>query len=168
MTISSELVEKNSAETDLLTGICQLAVTPEQPQNKEQYYVQKCGGERLFLSLMPGDPLTFYPELHLRDLDGRAVLLLSRIGFWTQVRKKTPNSKYLLQVEDDSFLELAQNSDYPMFSSSYFIRQGETVPGRVNVPLMDEECQAEYYLVCLQKDRKRFERLYRRVREDLI
>ena len=81
---------------------------------------------------------------------------------------KTPNTKYLRQIEETAFTVLATDSEYPVFSSSYFIRRGETFPGRVNVALADPECHTDYYLVCLASERKKFERLFKTVSEDLI
>ncbi len=112
--------------------------------------MEKCGHEDLFISLMPENPLASRSEAHLPDLDGMSILLLSRIGFWANThRTKTPNAKYLLQVEQDPFWELAMNSSYPVFESSYQIRHGQTLPGRINVPLVDPECHTDYYLVVL-------------------
>ena len=83
-------------------------------------------------------------------------------------KDKTPNTRYLLQVQRESFLELAQNSDYPCFSSSYFMHRGEDMPGRINVPIVDEECQTDYYLFCLKRDAKRYEPLFRQIDEQTI
>ena len=113
--------------------------------------------------------MAFYPEVHLKDLDGLSILLLSQIGFWSSVhRAKTPNSKYLLQIEESSFAELAGNSQYPIFSSSYFVGRGETLPGRVNVPIADPECSVQYYLVCLESEKKKYEKLFKRIHADTI
>ena len=127
MTISSDMTEDSSFEEKLKEGIYQLAVLHYKPED-EAFFCMKCGSEQLYISLPSGNPLAFYPEVHLKDLDGLSILLLSRIGFWSGIhRAKTPNSKYLLQVEESSFAELAGNSKYPIFSSSYFVERGETL-----------------------------------------
>jgi len=101
--------------------------------------------------------------------NGLTILLLSRIGFWSKVhRDKTPDSKYLLQVKDDSFFELASNSDYPIFSSSYFINRGEVFSDRINIPIADPECSADYYLVCLASEKNRYEPLFKHIHKDTI
>jgi DNA-binding transcriptional LysR family regulator len=118
MTISADMTDDADFLAKLKNRTYQLAVTHFAPEGPD-FYCKKIGHESLYISLMPGNPLAFYPEVHLKDLDGLTILLLSRIGFWSNMhRKKTPNTKYLLQVEDDSFYELASNSDYPVFSSS--------------------------------------------------
>ena len=135
MTISSDMKEDSRFEESLRGGTYQLAVMHRKPED-DLFYCKKIGSESLYLSLPSGNPLAFYPSVHLKDIDGMSILLLSRIGFWSDIhRAKTPNSRYLLQVEESSFSELAENSDYPIFSSSYFINRGETLPGRVNVAI---------------------------------
>ena len=107
--------------------------------------------------------------MSLSDLDGLTILLLSQIGFWAKVhRAKTPNSKYLLQVEYDSFLELAANSEYPVFTSSYYLHGRERFPDRIAVPISDPECSADYYLVRLESEKERYGVLYEHLREDFI
>ena len=168
MTISSDMMDDRDFEEKLLGGTYQLAVTHYKPGSDELYY-RKCGSEQLYISLPSGSPLAFYPEVHLSDLDGLSILLLSRIGFWANIhRAKTPNTKYLLQIEEDSFSELASTSDYPIFSSSYFVDRGETLPGRVNIPISDPECRVEYYITCSNAEKKRFEKLFKRIKETTI
>lgn len=128
-TISADMKDDASFAEGLRNNIYQLAVTHMIPDG-DDLFVKKCGSEKLFLSIPPSDALAFYPEVHLKDLDSRVLLLFSHIGFWMQMTKdKTPNARYLLQVQRDSFLELAQNSDYPLFVSSYFMRRGDDIPG---------------------------------------
>ena len=168
MTISSDMCDDKDFEEKLERGVYQLAVLHHPPES-DALYAKKCGRESLFISLRSGDPLAFSPELRLKDLNGRSILLLSQIGFWAEVhREKTPDSNYLLQIEQAAFEELAGNSEYPIFSSSYFIDRGETLPGRVNVPLADPECRTDYYLVCLASEQKKYEKLFRYLQEDTI
>ena len=168
MTIAADMTDDKDYEDKLKQGIYQLAVLHYKPDD-EVFYSQKCGSESLFMSLSSGSPLSFYPQLHLKDLDGLPILLLQQIGFWSKVhRAKTPNSRYLLQVEEDSFSELAANSAYPMFSSSYFVKRGQTIPGRINIRLADPECSTDYYLVCLESEKENHKKLFQQIREDMI
>ena len=168
MTLSSDMADDEGFLEKLEKGIYQLAVTHFRPDDT-LFYSKKCGHESLYISLMPGNPLTFYPEIHLEDLDGATILLLSRIGFWSKVHRcKTPNSKYLLQIEDDTFFELASTSEYSVFSSSYFVNRGEVFPERINIPLADPECSADYYMVCLASERNKYATLFKHLREDTI
>lgn len=168
LTISADMTDDSSFLEKLERRIYQLAVVHEQPKG-EQFHWKKCGHEDLYISLMPENSLALRSKVHLSDLDGMSILLLSRIGFWANThRAKTPNTKYLLQVEKDSFWELAKNSSYPIFESGYHIRHGQTLPGRINIPLVDSECHTDYYLVSLASERKRFEALFKHINEKTV
>ena len=168
MTVSADMTDDAQFAERLLTGEYDLAVT-HQPLTGEAFVCKKCGHEELLIALSPGDPLSFFPEVHLHDLDGRSILLLSRIGFWANVssNEKT-TARFLLQIESDSFIELASNSDYPTFTSSYYKRRGEILPGKAVVPLADQDCKADYWLVCLNKKKSKYQRLFNRVNEHTI
>lgn len=168
MTISADMSDDAGFLDRLANRTYQLAVTHFEPDDP-RFFSKKCGHEDLYISLLPSDPLTFYPEIRLRDLDGKSILLLSRIGFWNNITTyETPHSNYLLQVQRDSFNELAGNTDYPYFSSSYYIRRNLSLPGRINVSLADDECHTDYYLVCLRSEAGRFRKLFDQIGESTI
>ena len=92
MTLSMDMMDDSSFLDRLRDGTYQLAVLHEKPDS-DVFYYKKCGHEDLFISVHPGNPLAFYPEIHLKDLDGMSILLLSRIGFWANMhREKTPHA----------------------------------------------------------------------------
>ena len=168
MTIAADMTDDADYEEKLKQGIYQLAVLHYKPAD-DCFYAKKCGSESLYISLPSGSPLSFYPQLHLRNLDGLSILLLQRIGFWSKVhRDKTPNSRYLLQIEEATYSEIGTNSEYPMFSSDYFIKRGLTIPGRINVRLADPECSTDYYLVCLKTEKEKHAKLFQQIRGDTI
>ena len=168
MTISADMSDDIQFISRLKSHEYHLAVLHEDPKDND-IFVKKCGHEDLFISLMPGDPLAFYPEIHLSDLDGRSILLLTRIGFWMNFHNnKTPNANYLLQVDMNSFFELSQNSNYPSFSSSYYKSRGQEYKGKVTVALADPECHTDYYLACLASEKEKYKVLFDRVNETTI
>ncbi|MBR5177170.1 MAG: LysR family transcriptional regulator [Lachnospiraceae bacterium] len=168
MTISADMSDYIQFISRLKSHEYHLAVLHEDPKDND-IFVKKCGHEDLFISLMPGDPLAFYPEIHLSDLDGRSILLLTRIGFWMNFHNnKTPNANYLLQVDMNSFFELSQNSNYPSFSSSYYMSRGQEYKGKVTVALADPECHTDYYLACLASEKEKYKVLFDRVNETTI
>ena len=168
MTISADMSDAVIFVVRLKSHEYHLAVLHEDPGD-DDIFTKKCGHEDLFISLMPGDPLTFYPEIHLSDLDGKSILLLTRIGFWMNFHAdKTPNTNYLLQVDQDSFYELSINSTYPSFSSSYYINRNMVIDGKVNIPLADPECHTDYFLACLASEIEKYTRLFDRVNETTI
>ena len=168
MTISADMSDDIQFISRLKSHEYHLAVLHEDPKDND-IFVKKCGHEDLFISLMPGDPLAFYPEIHLSDLDGRSILLLTRIGFWMNFHNnKTPNANYLLQVDMNSFFELSQNSNYPSFSSSYYMSRGQEYKGKVTIALADPECHTDYYLACLASEKEKYKVLFDRVNETTI
>lgn len=168
MTLSSDMMDDSDFFKKLESGEYQLAVTHIAPPD-DQFHYKKCGHEDLYISVQPGNPLAFYPEIHLRDLDGLSILLLQRIGFWSNIyQAKTPHSRYLLQIEQTSFDELAEKSSFPVFSSSYYLGRGQKIPGRVNIPIVDPECHTDFFLVCLTAYKERYRPLYDRVSEKTI
>ncbi len=168
MTISADMMDDAEFVDRLKSHEYNLAVLHNDPGDKD-IYVKKCGHEDLFISLMPGDPLTFYPEIHLSDLDGKSILLLTRIGFWMNFHKdKTPNTNYLLLIDMDSFFELSQNSSFPSFSSSYFLSRGQEFKGKVTVALADPECHTDYFLACLASEIEKYKTLFDKVNETTI
>lgn len=168
MTISADMKDDSDFSARLLDGTYQLAVL-HHPLDDNRFFCQKCGSETLYLSVPPSSPLAFYPEIHLSDLNGLSVLLLSRIGFWmNMVKEKAPGANFLLQVQNSSFMELASHSNYPCFNSSHFIRRGSSFHGRINIPLADKEGHTDYYLACLKVNEKRFASLFKQMKEDSI
>lgn len=168
MTISADMTDDAGFVERLKSHEYHLAVLHKDPED-EEIYVKKCGHEDLFISLMPGDPLAFYPEVHLSDLDGKTILLLTRIGFWINFHNnKTPNANYLLQIDMDSFMELSQNSNYPSFSSSYYMSRGIVNKGKITIPIVDPECHTDYYLACMASEKERYKSLFERVNDKTI
>ena len=168
MTLSADMMDDSDFFRKLESGEYQLAVTHIVPPD-ERFHYKKCGHEDLYISVQPGNPLAFYPEIHLQDLDGLSILLLQRIGFWSNIyQAKTPHSRYLLQIEQTSFDELAENSNFPVFSSSYYLGRGQKVPGRVDIPIVDPECHTDFYLVCLVEEKERFRPLFDSVSEKTV
>ena len=79
-----------------------------------------------------------------------------------------PDSHFLLQIEQESFSELAHHSDYPSFASDYYIRRGQSVPGKINVPIADPQCHTDYYLSCLKENAEKYKTLFGRISEKTI
>ena len=84
------------------------------------------------------------------------------------VHEKTPQTRYLMQEERTTITELATNSPYPIFQSSYFIARGEAIEGRISIPLADPECHTDYWLVCLKEGLPKYRRLFDKVTEKTI
>ena len=98
-------------------------------------------------------------------MNGENMLLFQDIGFWHDlVVEKMPDSRFLLQTERYSFMELIENSTMPVFTTDYsFDSISDADPSlagsRVEVPIIDPEFNVSYYLVCRKEDFKKIMRL---------
>ncbi len=168
MTISADMKSDQDFLTLLQNGTYQLAVLHEKPDDA-LFYSKKIGHEDLYLNTRVSDPLAFYPEVHLSDLENTTMLLLNRIGFWMDlVMENIPNPHFIIQYEQDSFDELARLSDLPVFTTDYYIKRSGHMPGRLDIPIADSACHTDYYLTCLKEREKEYRPLFRQVNENSI
>ena len=99
-------------------------------------------------------------SLTFSELNGENMLLMPDIGFWSFVLKKMPNSRFLTQNDNFSFNELVQASSLPSFVSNLSEKYRKVPPGRIIVPISDEEATVTYYLVCKVEHKKDFKLLF--------
>ena len=144
MTISSELRESEALLQGLRSGTYQLIILPYAVQEDGIFYI-RYGEEHLFFSLPPAHPLSGSKGLYLKDLNGEAMLLLNRLGFWEDlVSRKMPDTHFLVQ-EDSAFRELINASALPCFTTDWALMQGQHNQNRINVPILDPEANVTYY-----------------------
>ena len=90
----------------------------------------------------------------MKDLNGEAMLLLNRLGFWEDlVAQKMPDTHFLVQ-EDSAFRELINASALPCFTTDWALMQGEHNQNRINVPILDPEANVTYYCLYRTANRK--------------
>ncbi len=159
MAVSSELNSDAALLQGLKNGFFHLVVLHEKPAD-EQLCAQKCGNERLYLSLPPAHPLATSRGIYLSELNGQHVLLYAKIGFWHDLcMKKIPRAKFLMQQERDVFEELVNVSEFPSFTTDVFIKAGYA-KNRAYVPILDAEAGVTYYCVCLKEQKPRFQKFF--------
>ena len=88
------------------------------------------------------------------------MLLMPDIGFWSFVMDKMPDSRFLTQSDRFSFIELVEASSLPSFDTDMSEKYNITSPGRILVPISDEEATVTYYLVCKQENAELFRTLF--------
>lgn len=153
MTISSELRESEALLQGLRSGTYQLIILPYAVQEDEVSCI-KYGEEHLFFSLPPAHPLSGSKGLYLKDLNGEAMLLLNRLGFWKDlVSRKMPDTHFLVQ-EDSAFRELINASALPCFTTDWALIRRESNQNRINVPVLDPEANVTYYCLYQTANRK--------------
>ena len=154
MTVASDIRQSESLIQGLHDGTYHMVVLPYRAEI-EGTDCHKYGEEHLFFSLPPAHPLSGSSALHFRDLNGEAMLLRSRLGFWEHVtNEKMPDTHFLVQEETSAFDELVKASALPSFTSDLVTQREGEVPNRIKIPISDEEANVTYYLYFRLKDRQ--------------
>lgn len=158
-TVSSELKKPPELIRGLETNLYHLIILPYKIQNTE-YEVCKIGEEHLMFLLPEKHKYAKRKFLTMAEMNGENMLLFSEIGFWADiVREKMPDSRFLIQNERYSFIELITNSILPCFVTD-ITNNEEIEKGRVVVPITDDEVNVNYYLVCKKENKARFRELF--------
>ncbi len=168
MTLSADMRTDSDFLNRLDQHVYDLVVLHEKP-DAPGYYSKKIGHEDLFFNVDVSDPLAFFPEVHLRDLSKKSILLLNQIGFWMDlVKDEIKEPQFAVQYEQGAFDAVAQNSTLPYFTSSIYLNGQNRTPGRIDIPLADRSCHVDYYLVCLTSEKSKYRQLFSYVQEHTI
>lgn len=160
MALQTEINECRRLLAGLESSAYQLIVVNEKPEGK-QYFCKECGKESLMFALPKGHRYARRKSLSFAEMNGENVLLMSDIGFWNFVQtKKMPDSRFLTQSDRFDFNELVQASSLASFTSDLAEKYIEVAPGRINVPISDEEATVTYYLVCKSENKREFMSLF--------
>lgn len=161
MTISSAVDIHESLIQGLKDYTYTLIILPN-PIILDGLYCQKYIEEQLFLSVTPSHPIASCHKVSFAEIDGQNFIMYAHVGFWEDiVRSKMPESKFFLQEDINAVGELAQFSDLSHFTSNITLN---TIPsrrnGRINIPFSDPESHVWYYLICLEKNKKKLQALF--------
>ena len=161
--------ELNSSDDALVDGLrqgrYQIVVTHEPPPQDEELFCFPYREEHLSLLVPVNHPLARLTVIQAADLAHQNLLLYSEIGFWTEVcREKLPEAHFLLMNEWDAFGELVGLGAFPSFVTDAFA-PGQPAENKMVIPIEDEDFQAVYYFLCLEKDREKFQELITRLQE---
>ena len=164
--VESELNRSDDALVDgLRQGRYQIVVTHEPPPQDEALFCFPYREEHLSLLVPVNHPLARLTAIRAADLAHQNLLLYSEIGFWTEVcREKLPQAHFLFMNEWDAFGELVGLGAFPSFVTDAFA-PGQPIENKVVIPIEDEDFQAVYYFLCLEKDREKFRALITRLQE---
>lgn len=153
--ISSEVKSVSQLLAGVKNGTYQIILLPFCPEDPE-LHCKKLGEEHLSFLLPKRHRFARRKSLSVSEMNGENMLLFQDIGFWHDlVVEKMPDSRFLVQTERYSFMELIENSTMPVFTTDYLgaeLSNIESAASRVTVPITDPEFNVSYYLVC--KDKK--------------
>ncbi len=158
MTISSSIKNNASVLEDLQSGICTLAVLPEE-QVPEDHCSVPFLKENLSICVPPDHELAGYTELSFAGLNGYNFLLGTRLGFWDDMcREKMPASRFLIQTDQFTMQELIRESSLPCFVTDLTAEDKETFSDRIVIPISDREAKVMFHLVFKEENKKYAER----------
>lgn len=122
--------------------------------------------ERLFLSLPPAHPLALLDSVSFADLNGQSVLLLTKIGIWSELTQKMlPDSHLLYQEDVTIFNELTKMSALPNFRTDITLKREPQESNRKAIPFVDDEAELTFYIVTKKEDWNRFAFLVEEIRD---
>lgn len=109
--------------------------------------------EQLFFSLPLDHRFVNRDILTLKDMDGEKMLLMSNIGFWHEMHKKTmPHTKFLIQQDRSVFYDLVELSSLPSFTSDFMMNLEGRRKNRKIIPIADPEAHATFYCWYLKEN----------------
>lgn len=164
-TILTELVSSDEA---LVKGLknrqYDMVILHTLPDDKS-LFCQRYMEEQIYISISNDHPLARQSSVSFSDLSGIRILVSTHIGFWMDICKKHLNtSDLLVQNNADALDELADNSTIPLFNSDRMIELGYNAPGRISIPICDEDAHATYWVVCRTQDQNKFRSIFNVVR----
>ncbi|MBP3897156.1 MAG: LysR family transcriptional regulator [Mogibacterium sp.] len=167
-TISAEIASDIKLLSGLRNRSYQLAILHEEPGDKS-IFCQRFMEEQLYISIDIGHALAKEKSVSFEDLKDLRILMDGNVGFWNDVcREMLSPDNLLIQSSFDAFSELVQASRLPLFNSSQFLARGYHPPGRVSIPIADNEAHATYYLSCLVSEQKKYRSVFNATRGNLI
>ena len=168
-TLSSELL---SNDEQLLKGLrnhlYQLVILHENPEDKT-LYCQRYLEEKLYITVPEDHPLAIKQSVTFDELKGFRILMTSAIGFWMGVTlKHLSESDLLIQTSTDALAELIDASNLPFFNSDQMMRTGREIPGRISLPIMDDDAHATFWIACLASEQLKYRSLFSAIRGTML
>lgn len=171
MAISSAMEAEEDLVRGLQNGKYQILVLSH-PIEDEAYYCEKTIIEHLYASVVPANPISVYKDtgISFKDMNGETFLMNQSVGIWDAItRKNMPDSKLLLQSDNESLSEIIHTSSLSSFvtnvtSRLYPNRSVQT--NRVDIPFLDKESYVQFYFVTLAKNASKYKKLFANITKD--
>ncbi len=135
---------------------------------KDEYVSKEYFKEGLQVFLPKTHRLANRNSIHLKDLEGETFLILSELGFWSQIKKaKIPNAKFITQEQGETLKEIVDSSHLPTFVTEIAQKSQNYVTyeqkDRVSIPILDKEVNVTFYIVCKKEKYFRFRQMFENV-----
>ena len=133
--------------------------------------------ETLFIRLPKSHPLAQHRQLSFADLAGQNILLLSDIGFWTElVKSQIPTTNFLYMENLAAFTDIANMGAFPTFVSTLSLPQdspdqpalslAEDNPDYVIIPLTEELATAQFSFQLKKENLYKWQKLIQLLQEN--
>lgn len=151
-TILSEIQDMNSLIEEIKEKIYTVIIMPYEIEDEDIECIPFME-EQLFFSLPLDHPFANRNILSLKDMDGEKMLLMSNIGFWHEMHKKTmPHTKFLIQQDRSVFYDLVELSFLPSFTSDFMMNLEGKRKNRKIIPIADSKAHATFYCWYLKEN----------------
>ncbi|MDC7284763.1 LysR family transcriptional regulator [Bifidobacterium thermophilum] len=164
-TILTELVD---TDEQLLTGLknrrYDIIILHSFPEDKA-LYCQRYMDEQIYLTVDENHPFSKKKSISFAQMHGMRILVSGKIGFWMDICKKhLSESDLLIQTSPEALGELIEASALPFFNSDRMLEMGYQAPGRVSIPINDEDAHATYWAACRTSDQNKYRAIFNAVR----
>ena len=158
-TISSEIKDMNELVQGLKEDAYTIIIMPYEIEDDDIECIAFME-EQLYFSLPLDHRYANKDSLTLKEMDGEKMLLMSNIGFWHDMHKRTmPHTKFLIQEDRSIFYDLVELSILPSFTSDYSMKIDGKRKNRKIIPISDSDAHATYYCWYLKRNEKKLKAL---------
>lgn len=158
-TISSEIKDMNELVQGLKEDAYTIIIMPYEIEDDDIECIAFME-EQLYFSLPLDHRYANKDSLTLKEMDGEKMLLMSNIGFWHDMHKRTmPHTKFLIQEDRSIFYDLVELSILPSFTSDYSMKIDGKRKNRKIIPISDFDAHATFYCWYLKRNEKKLKAL---------
>ncbi|MDO4538059.1 MAG: LysR family transcriptional regulator [Coriobacteriales bacterium] len=143
--IEPDMVTESGARSDLLNGVCDLAITARPIELPTVRSVELLR-EDLYANVPQGHALHDRETLSFSELDGQSFLVYGGIGYWHEVHERMlPNAQFVIQPDRTIFLQQLRTSKLLTFTTNA-PENTSTHETRKPIPISDPEAHATFWL----------------------
>lgn len=129
-------------------------VVTDFPVEDERVYAEPYFKEVLNLSLPVHHPLASRNVVQLEDFKGLTMLLRTRLGIWDRFIKQLKETTFIHQDNDETFVQLAEASDLPVFTTNITMEYGVSSFYRKHIPIDAPFTEVTFYINVLHDNRE--------------
>lgn len=146
--ISSIICDTDKIINDVKSGNATIGILPYEYQDDDLKVIPYIS-EKLFICAVKEHALHNRDSVTFADLNGFNCLLRDGIGFWDKMcRDKMPSSKFLIQTNEEDFIELIRTSSLLSFTTDLVNDYRDILKGRKVIPITDNCANVKYHIIC--------------------